>query len=172
MKLNLSAVRRGAKSVRALAATAVLVAPGAVADDTPGPQELAPGVSTQTVWDASTPLVDANGEQASGLQAGNRVGVSSIKFSERGDVLVGEKGGRLVYFPSERSKRGTVLTTRSGEDLSADTLASVDTGMGGIAFDPQWPRRPYVYALYSSNDRMAPQGTGKWANAPCEAPRT
>lgn len=169
MKMKLRLVRRSVRGVGVVTAVAVLAAPAAVAAADPGALNLAPGVGTATVWDTSTPLTDANGRSVPGLQAGNRVGVNSVKFTPRGEALVAEKGGRLVYFSSQRATSGTVLTTGAGTDLSADTLASSDLGMGGVAFDPGWPRRPYVYALHTSNDKLPP-ASGKWRDSDCSYP--
>lgn len=169
VKLNVRSLRSVARGLGVATAAAVLAAPAAVAAPDPGALHLAPGVGTATLWDASTVLTDSNGQAAASLQAGNRIGVSSVKFSPLGEALVAEKGGRLVYFRSQRAHSGTVLTTSAGSDLSSDTLASSDLGLGGIAFDPQWPRRPYVYALHTANDKLPP-ASGKWLNSDCSYP--
>lgn len=144
--------------------TAALVWPQAAAAD-----EFAPGVGTETIWDGSTPLVDGRGRTAPGLRGVDTGGhgVGEVEFSRWGDAFVAEKSGRIAYFTNSRAPSGFLLTDRRGRDLSADTLAVVDTGLGGFAVDPAWPLRPYVYALYTSNRKIPQQGSGRWAAEEC-----
>ncbi|YAL82665.1 PQQ-dependent sugar dehydrogenase [Dermacoccaceae bacterium W4C1] len=143
----------------------VVAAPQAAAE------ELAPGVSTTTIWDGSTALYNARGERAPGLQGRAATpgaqGVGEVEFGRYGDAIVAEKSGRISYFSSTGTRSGSLLTDTAGKDLTADTLVTGDTGLGGVALDPAWPLRPYVYALYTSNDKKPAQGTGKWANDEC-----
>lgn len=128
----------------------------------------APGVGSTTIWDSSTPLTDSLGQSAPGLLGGPKSqGVGEVEFGGSGDAFVSEKRGRIVYFPGASTDQGVVLTERDGSDLSEDTLAVQDTGLGGIAVDPMWPRRPYLYAIYTSNEKRAEQGGGRWSAQEC-----
>lgn len=164
--------RRRLRGIGAIAATTALVASGltllpqtARADDV-----YAPGVGTRTVFDNSTPLTTSTGEQAPGIKGAKTggQGATEIKFGNRGDLLLSEKNGRLIWFENTRAKSGTVLTDASGKDLVGDVMTIQDTGLGGIALDPGWPRRPYIYALYLSNDKLPEQGGGKWGPGECK----
>lgn len=154
---------------------AVVAVGGAVATAPPARADTyAPGVSSSTIWDNSTPLVDGRGQRVEGLRgnAQGSNGVSTVKFGPLGDAVVAEKSGRIAYFSSASARSGSLLTDSSGRDLSADTLAVGDTGLGGVALDPAWPLRPYVYAFYLNNKKHPEQGTGRWANTDCPSDGT
>lgn len=157
--------------VAALAAPLVgllAIAPASAGDDA-ADDTYAPGISTTTIWDEQTPLVDSRGRTTDGLLGGSRrQGVGEIELAGSGEAVVAEKRGRLVYFAGTGADEGVVLTERDGSDLTEDTFAINDAGMGGIAIDPMWPRRPYLYALYTSNRKVPSQGTGRWTAAECE----
>lgn len=109
-------------------------------------ENYAPGVTTQTIWDSTTPLTTSLGQAAPGLKAG-RGGVTKVAFGARGDAVVAERGGRLIWFSGMSATKGTVLTDRQGGDLSDEVLNVQDTGMSSVALDPEWPWRPYLYVF-------------------------
>lgn len=128
--------------------------------------DLAPGVTVTTQWNNATPLVDGRGVAAPGLRNSSQGGVSNVQVAGSGIALVAEKAGRIVMF-GKGATSGTVLTDTAGRDLTSEVLSATDTGLGGVALDPSYPARPYVYALYTSNSRLAAQGGGRWKNSEC-----
>ncbi|WP_265445297.1 PQQ-dependent sugar dehydrogenase [Flexivirga meconopsidis] len=123
-------------------------------------------MTTSTLWDSQTPLVDGRGQTAPGLRgARNKDGVAQVRFGPFGDAVVAEKSGRIVWFGSTWARSGTVLTGPDGRDLSDDTLVVGDDGLSSVALDPGWPFRPYVYAFYLSNAKL--DGTGRLTTADC-----
>lgn len=75
---------------------------------------------------------------------GGFVAPTAIRFAPDGRVFVAEKRGRIKVFSS---------ITDPTPDLFADLSTNVhdywDRGLLGLALDPQFPTRPYVYVLYT-----------------------
>ena len=170
-----SAARTGGHRLRAAVTAAAALLLTAAFFTVPGTARAdvyAPGVSTSTVWDTTTPLYNSRGTRVDGLagRTQGKQGVTEVEFGRLGDAFVAEKSGRIAYFSSTLARSGSLLTDASGADLTADTLAVGDDGLSGIAIDPGWPLRPYIYAFYLSNDKLPGQGTGKWTNAECSGP--
>src|SRR5262249_17876150 len=69
---------------------------------------------------------------------------TAIRFAPNGMVFVAEKRGELWVY-SGVSDPGPRLVI----DLRASTYNFWDRGMLGLAIDPQYPVRPYVYVLYA-----------------------
>src|SRR5262245_56053829 len=69
---------------------------------------------------------------------------TAIAIAGNGTVFVAEKSGRIKIFSS---------LTDDSPSLFADLTTSVhnawDRGLLGLAVDPDYPTRPYVYALYT-----------------------
>jgi len=86
-----------------------------------------------------------------------------VRFAPDGRVFVAEKGGRIKVFPSLASPTPTLLV-----DLSPLVHNVNDKGLLGLALDPRWPTRPYVYALYTLD--QWPDGTPVAAPDTCSAP--
>lgn len=155
---------------------AITAAPAGAADDASPDRaatagsvtRLAPGATASVLWSRSTHLFDGRGKTAPGLRssANGANGVSDIKINPAGYSLVAEKSGRIVLF-GRTAHSGTVLTNAKGADLTPEVLSSTDTGLGGAVLDPQWPKKPYVYALYTSNQKLPGQGSGRWKNSQC-----
>lgn len=170
MNRHVRARLRAAVTICTAAALAAGLPLHARADD-PG-EAFAEGVSTQTVWGPGTTLVGHDGSREPGLVQDDRFGVTEVRFSPTGEAVVAERTGRLVYFSSTSDRTGTVLSDGSGRDLTPDVLATHDTGLGGVTFDPGWPQKPYLYVSYTSNRKHPSQGTGRWTTDECGPKQT
>jgi glucose/arabinose dehydrogenase len=73
-----------------------------------------------------------------------------VQFSRDGRVFVGEKGGRIEVFDGLKDPTPTTFA-----DLSTNVYDYGDRGLLGLALDPGFPRKPYVYVLYTLD---APEG--------------
>jgi glucose/arabinose dehydrogenase len=70
---------------------------------------------------------------------------TSIAFNQDGSkVFVGLKGGVIKEFDGFGDPTPTVVA-----DLRTEVYNHFDRGLLGLALDPQYPARPYLYALYS-----------------------
>jgi glucose/arabinose dehydrogenase len=74
-----------------------------------------------------------------------------VRFSPDGRVFVAQKNGVVKVFSSPTATTGTTFA-----DLRAEVDDYWDRGLLGLALDPQFPTRPYVYVLYAYD---APLGT-------------
>jgi len=88
---------------------------------------------------------------------------TAVRFASDGRVFVAEKSGLIKVFSSLTSTTPTIFA-----DLRARVDNYWDRGLLGLALDPAFPTKPYLYALYTHD---APVG----ANAPtwndaCPAP--
>jgi Concanavalin A-like lectin/glucanases superfamily/Bacterial Ig domain/PKD domain/Glucose / Sorbosone dehydrogenase len=94
---------------------------------------------------------------------------TGIRFASDGRIFVAEKSGRIKVFDS---------LTDGTPDLFADLSTNVynfwDRGLLGLALDPQFPTRPYVYVLYTYDAAIggvAPRwGTPGVLSDPCPTP--
>jgi glucose/arabinose dehydrogenase len=84
------------------------------------------GFSDETVWSGLTNPVN-------------------LEFAHDGKVFVGEKGGEIKVFDSVSDATPTTF----GTGLAPAVHDFWDRGMLGLAVDPQFPARPYVYVLYT-----------------------
>jgi glucose/arabinose dehydrogenase len=75
---------------------------------------------------------------------------TAVRFASDGRVFVAEKRGRILIFHGLTDTTPDVFT-----DLRTEVNSWGDRGLLGLALDPQFPTKPYVYALYS---RDAPIG--------------
>jgi glucose/arabinose dehydrogenase len=86
----------------------------------------------------------------------------NLEFAPDGRLFVAEKGGVIKVYDNLADPTPTVFA-----DLSRDTHNLVDRGLLGLALDPQFPTRPYVYVLYTYD---APPGqTAPVWNDDCDA---
>jgi glucose/arabinose dehydrogenase len=67
-----------------------------------------------------------------------------VRFSPDGRVFVAEKSGLVKVFPSLYATPPTVFA-----DLSRNVDDYWDRGLLGMALDPGFPTKPYVYVLYA-----------------------
>jgi PKD repeat protein len=87
---------------------------------------LPPGFTDETVWS----------------ELANPV---NIEFAADGTVFVAEKGGEIKVFDSISDTTPSAF----GTGLAPAVHDFWDRGMLGLAIDPQFPARPYVYVLYT-----------------------
>jgi glucose/arabinose dehydrogenase len=69
---------------------------------------------------------------------------TAIQFSPDGRVFVAEKSGLIKVFSDLSDKTPTVFA-----DLRTNVHNYWDRGLLGLALDPQFPTKPYVYVLYT-----------------------
>lgn len=84
---------------------------------------------------------------------------TNFRFAADGRIFVAEKSGLIKVFQSLADTHPTVFA-----DLRTQVDDYWDRGLLGLALDPQFPTRPYVYALYTYD---APLGASapKWNDA-------
>jgi glucose/arabinose dehydrogenase/regulation of enolase protein 1 (concanavalin A-like superfamily) len=75
---------------------------------------------------------------------------TAVAFAPDGRVFVAEKSGLIKVFDSLSDPSPSVFA-----DLRTQVFNYLDRGMLGLALDPGFPNRPYVYVLYT---RDAPIG--------------
>lgn len=71
---------------------------------------------------------------------------TAVAFAGNGDVFITEKSGRIKLFNGLSDTTPTLVA-----DMSADVYNYWDRGMLGLAVDPAYPIRPYIYVTYSLN---------------------
>lgn len=69
---------------------------------------------------------------------------TNVEFSEDGRVFVAEKSGLIKVYDDLSDKQPTIFA-----DLRTKVHNYWDRGLLGLALDPGFPARPYVYALYT-----------------------
>jgi glucose/arabinose dehydrogenase len=69
---------------------------------------------------------------------------TNLRFASDGRIFVAEKSGVIKVFDSLSDPTPTVFA-----DLRTEVYNYWDRGLLGLALDPQFPTRPYVYVLYS-----------------------
>ena len=69
---------------------------------------------------------------------------TAVEFAKNGKVFVAEKSGIIKVFDSLSDKTPTRFA-----DLRPKVHDYLDRGLPGLALHPNFPRNPYVYALYS-----------------------
>jgi glucose/arabinose dehydrogenase len=72
------------------------------------------------------------------------VNPTSIRFASDGRVFVGERSGMIKVFDSLSDKTPTVFA-----DLRTQVHSFWDRGLTGMALDPAFPVRPFVYVAYT-----------------------
>ena len=87
----------------------------------------------------------------------------AVAFAPDGRVFVGQKNGQIKVFDSLTDTTPTIFA-----DLRTNTYDNWDRGLLGLALDPQFPARPFVYVLYTYDAR--PGGTAPTWNDACPTP--
>ncbi|HEX6666492.1 MAG TPA: PQQ-dependent sugar dehydrogenase [Solirubrobacterales bacterium] len=83
---------------------------------------------------------------------------TALRFAPDGRVFVAEKSGRILVFDDVDDITPTVFV-----DLRTDVYDPADRGLLGLEIDPQFPARPYVYALYTYDHLLGdPAPAPKW----------
>jgi glucose/arabinose dehydrogenase len=84
---------------------------------------------------------------------------TTVAFAADGRVFVAEKSGLIKVFGSLADTTPTVFA-----DLRTQVHNFWDRGLLGLALDPQFPSRPYVYALYTY-DAVPGGAAPRWGTA-------
>jgi glucose/arabinose dehydrogenase/PKD repeat protein len=99
----------------------------------------------------------------------NLVNPTVVRFATDGRVFVAEKSGVIKVFDNLSDTTPTVFA-----DLNANVYNFWDRGLLGMALDPGFPTRPYVYVLYTYDKELtgsAPRwGTPGAYSDPCPSP--
>ena len=96
---------------------------------------------------------------------------TKLRFAPDGRVFVAEKAGKILVFDDLSDTTPTVFA-----DLRTEVYDNGDRGILGMALDPEFPTRPYVYVLYTYDHLLgeaepAPKwGTPNQAGDPCPKP--
>jgi uncharacterized repeat protein (TIGR01451 family) len=94
---------------------------------------------------------------------------TAIAFASDGRVFVAEKGGQIKVFANLTATAPTLFA-----DLSNNVYNYWDRGLLGLALDPGFPSKPYVYVLYTYDGDIggAPLkwGTAGVLSDPCPTP--
>jgi glucose/arabinose dehydrogenase len=86
-----------------------------------------------------------------------------VQFAPDGRIFVGQKNGVIKVFSSLTDTNPVTFA-----DLSAEVDDYWDRGLLGLALDPNFPTRPYVYVLYTYDAAVG--GTApRWGDA-CPTP--
>jgi len=86
-----------------------------------------------------------------------------VRFSPDGRVFVAEKGGRIKVFDSLSDTTPSVFA-----DLSTEVYDFWDRGLLGMALDPDFPAKPFVYVAYTHDAAIG--GTAPRWNDVCPDP--
>jgi glucose/arabinose dehydrogenase len=100
---------------------------------------------------------------------GGLTGPTALAFAPDGRAFVSEKSGLIKEFDSLSDTTPTTVA-----DLQTEVYNFWDRGLLSIALDPQFPTRPYLYALYS-RDALPGGSAPHWGQAgqasdPCPDP--
>jgi glucose/arabinose dehydrogenase len=86
---------------------------------------------------------------------------TNFRFAPDGRVFVAEKPGKILVFENIEDTTPEVFA-----DLRTDVYDSGDRGLLGLALDPDFPTKPYVYALYTYDHILGdPSPAPKWGKA-------
>jgi glucose/arabinose dehydrogenase len=88
---------------------------------------------------------------------------SAVRFASDARVFVAQKNGIVKVFSSINATTGTTFA-----DLRSQVDDYWDRGLLGLALDPQFPTRPYVYVLYAYDAPVG--GTAPVWNDACSDP--
>jgi glucose/arabinose dehydrogenase len=92
---------------------------------------------------------------------------TAARFAPDGEVFVAEKNGEILRYDSIDDDTPTLFA-----DLRKQVYDNGDRGLLGLAIDPQFPTRPYVYALYTFDYVLgedAPGAFPRWGQGPSYA---
>jgi glucose/arabinose dehydrogenase len=111
-----------------------------------------------TVADAAVPTGFIDTAVISGLAS-----PTNAVFAPDGRVFISEKSGLVKTFDSLADTSATVTA-----DLRTQTQDYWDRGLLGMALDPQYPTRPYLYVLYTY-DAVPGGSASRWGDT-CPTP--
>src|SRR5262245_902115 len=95
---------------------------------------------------------------------------TTMRFAPDGRIFVAEKSGIIKVYDNLQDTTPTVFA-----DLRTQVYNFWDRGLLGMALDPQFPTRPYVYVLYTYDKDPASSLFPRWGTAgvysdPCPTP--
>jgi glucose/arabinose dehydrogenase len=96
---------------------------------------------------------------------------TALRFSPDGRIFVAEKSGRIKVFDNLSDTTPTLFA-----DLSTNVYDFWDRGLLGLALDPDFPTKPYVYVLYTYDHELgSPAPAPRWGTPgvlsdPCPTP--
>jgi glucose/arabinose dehydrogenase/PKD repeat protein len=94
-----------------------------------------------------------------------------LRFAADGRVFVAQRSGQILVYDSVDDPTPTVFA-----DLRTPVYDNGDRGILGLALDPDFPAKPYVYVLYTYNHLLGdPAPAPKWSGSqpegdPCPKP--
>lgn len=84
-------------------------------------------------------------------------GPTAVRFAPGGEVFVAQKNGEILRFDDLGDQTPTLFA-----DLRKEVYDNGDRGLLGLAIDPQYPARPYVYALYTFDHVLGEDAPGSF----------
>lgn len=90
---------------------------------------------------------------------------TQVRFARDGRVFVAEKSGRLLMYANLLDPSPQVIA-----DLSGRIHNYQDRGLLGLALDPQFPNRPWLYIAYSYNGGLFSDTPPRWPSDNCPDP--
>lgn len=84
-------------------------------------------------------------------------GPTAVRFAPDEEVFVAQKNGEILRFDDVNDQTPTVFA-----DLRKEVYDNGDRGLLGLAVDPQYPTRPYVYALYTFDHVLGEDAPGSF----------
>jgi glucose/arabinose dehydrogenase len=96
---------------------------------------------------------------------------TNFRFAPDGKIFVAEKAGKILVFDSLSDTEPEVFA-----DLRTEVFDNGDRGILGLALDPEFPTKPYVYVLYTYDHMLGDSAPApKWgqpnqAGDPCPLP--
>jgi glucose/arabinose dehydrogenase len=96
---------------------------------------------------------------------------TALRFASDGRVFIAQRSGQILVYGGVNDSTPTVFA-----DLRTQVYDTGDRGILGLALDPDFPTRPYVYVLYTYNHLLGdPEPAPKWAGPqpegdPCPKP--
>jgi glucose/arabinose dehydrogenase/PKD repeat protein len=75
---------------------------------------------------------------------------TQVRFAPDGRVFAAEKNGTVLVYDDINDETPTVFA-----DLRTNVFNAYDRGLLGLAVDPEFPTRPYVYVLYTYNHQLS-----------------
>ena len=147
--------------LRAKVGSAGLVAAALLAGCSDGGGDAEPSVSTSSPTTGGTTSEPSSAASSSPAKT-TSAPAGPVKLAVAGDVATGiEVPWGLAFLPDKSAlvaerDSGKVKRVAGSSVSDVGTVPGVDPssegGLLGLAVDPEYPRRPYVYAYYSSGD--------------------
>lgn len=91
--------------------------------------------------------------------------ITNVRFAPNGEVFAIDKAGQIFNYPSLAEPNNETIVA----DISSEVMNYEDRGLLGLAIDPQYPVKPYIYVLYTY-DAPPGQTAPVWPNTVCPTP--